>query len=251
MGVFDSGLGGLTVVKQIKLRWPEAKIVYLGDTARVPYGTRSAEVVQEFAVQDARFLEAQGVNSIVIACNTASALATEQVRQAVSVPVYEVISAGAQAAIATGEKRIGVIGTRATIGSHAYDKAIRKLDPERIVYELACPLFVPLIEEGEIDGPLLEPIAREYLEEVKKWNVGTLVLGCTHYPMIWGMVDWLLDHQVKLIDVGEQLAANLPETLVEKGEDEYYVTDLTGRFLEMAGMFLGQDIGDRIELVHL
>ncbi|MDO8488025.1 MAG: glutamate racemase [bacterium] len=251
IGVFDSGLGGLTVVKEIKKINPQADVVYLGDTARIPYGTRSKQVVEEFSVQDAKFLEKQGVGAIVIACNTASALATQAVSQAVKVPVYEVITAGSQAAAAaTHSLRVGVIGTRATIGSHAYAIGIKDLNPKIIIHELACPLLVPLIEEGETKGEIINLVLSKYLKQVKQWRVDTLILGCTHYPLIERLIRSQLGNNVRLINSGEEVAKRLPK-LTGKGKDKYFVTDMTPRFIKTARLFLGYDIGDKTERVKL
>lgn len=235
LGVFDSGLGGLTVVAEIKKLYPQANIVYLGDTARLPYGTRSKEIVEEFAVSDAKFLETQGVDAIVIACNTASALAYEAVKSSVKVPVYEVISQAKKEAEKVGHN-IGVIGTRGTIGSGAYGHT-----------GVACPLLVPFIEEGELDSPALKIVLDKYLKQLGA--IDTLILGCTHYPIITSLIAQLLP-SVKLINPGHELAKRLAN-LDGAGQDKYFVTDMTPRFVEIAEMFLGTSVGDKIELVHL
>lgn len=219
LGVFDSGLGGLTVAAEIKKRYPGQKIIYLGDTARVPYGTRSRETVQRFAVEDAKFLEERGVAQIVIACNTASALAYEQVREAVSVPVYEIVSPARVRAEMIGNK-IGVIGTRGTINSGAYGHE-----------GVACPLLVPFIEEGELDSPALRLVLKGYLEKFS--DIDTLILGCTHYPLIAGLIQEIVGPRVKLVNPGEEIAKKLelnPSASSGLG-DEYYVTDVTSGFL--------------------
>lgn len=235
LGVFDSGLGGLTVVAEIKKLYPKSNIVYLGDTARLPYGTRSKKIVEEFAVSDAKFLESRGVEAIVIACNTASALAFDAVRNAVKVPVYEVISQARKTAERVG-KQIGVIGTRGTIGSGAYGHT-----------GVACPLLVPFIEEGELDSPALKIVLDKYLQQLGK--IDTLILGCTHYPIITKLIGDSLPG-VKLINPGTELTKNLP-VLNGEGNDKYFVTDMTPRFIEIAEMFLGTKVGDKIELIHL
>mgnify|MGYP001576185584 CR=1 FL=1 len=233
VGIFDSGLGGLTVVSEIKKKYPKSSIIYLGDTARVPYGTRSKEVIEEFAVQDAKFLESKKVDLIIIACNTVSAVAVDTVKKAVSVPVYEVITAAKNAAVkATKNGKIGVIATRATINSGAYG-----------VQGLACPLLVPLIEEGEISGPIIDAALDKYLDEVKTWGIDTLILGCTHYPLVSDLIAQKLPG-VTLISSGAELAKTLNISENEDFEDEYYATDLTDRFKTMAG-----DV--KINLAHL
>lgn len=216
IGVFDSGLGGLTVVKEIKKRFPKTKIIYLGDTARIPYGTRSPETIQKFAVEDAKFLQSKNVSQIIIACNTASALAFNEVKAAVSVPVYEVITPAKKAAEKIG-KNIGVIGTKGTINSGAYGHI-----------GVACPLLVPFIEEGDLDSPALIIILKKYLSHFEK--IDTLILGCTHYPFIADLIQEIIGPQVKLINPGEELAKEL-KLEEAPGEDEYYVTDLTKSFL--------------------
>lgn len=230
IGVFDSGLGGLTVVKEIKKRYPKLKIIYLGDTARVPYGTRSKETVVRFALEDARFLEKRGVGCIVIACNTASALAYEEVKKVCKVPTYEVISAARQRAEKIGT-RIGVIGTRGTIGSGAYGHR-----------GIACSLLVPFIEEGEIGGPALKVVLQGYLKQFDQLD--TLILGCTHYPIIADLIQEIVGPGVKLINPGEELAKRLP--VGEEGDDEYYVTDMTPRYKEVAERFLGRKIEPKL-----
>lgn len=235
LGIFDSGLGGLTVVAEIKKLYPKSSIVYLGDTARLPYGTRSKKIVEEFAISDAKFLETKGVDAIVIACNTASALAYEAVKSSVKVPVYEVISQAKKEAEKVGHN-IGVIGTRGTIGSGAYGHT-----------GVACPLLVPFIEEGELDSPALKIVLDKYLKQLGA--IDTLILGCTHYPIIANLIAKLLPG-VNLINPGAELAKNL-SVLDGEGQDKYFVTDMTPRFVEIAEMFLGTSVGDKIELVHL
>lgn len=233
VGIFDSGLGGLTVVREIKRKYPKSSIVYLGDTARVPYGTRSKKVIEEFAVQDAKFLESKNVDLIIIACNTVSAVATDAVKKAVSVPVYEVITAAKNAAAkATKNGKIGVIATRATINSGAYG-----------VQGLTCPLLVPLIEEGEIDGPIIDLALDKYLDEVKTWGIDTLILGCTHYPLIEDLIAQKLPG-ITLINSGVELAKTLKVSESSDFKDEYFATDITERFRAMAG-----DV--KISLAHL
>ncbi len=185
IGVFDSGIGGLTVVKRIANTLPEEDIVYFGDTARVPYGSKSNSTVIEYSIQDARFLMNKNVKVIVAACNTASSIAIEQLRKNFDVPVIGMIEPGAQLAVKeTKNKKIGVIGTRATISNKAYSKEIKRLDPQILVFEKACPLFVPLAEEGWIDHKATYEIAEEYLAELRDLKIDTLVLGCTHYPLL-------------------------------------------------------------------
>ena len=252
IGIFDSGLGGLTVVKEIKKLLPDESLVYLGDTARVPYGTRSKATVTKFALQDSQFLSDRGVKCIVIACNTASAAAAETVRAKADVPVFDVIVAGAQDAVKmTKNKKIGVIGTRATIASNAYKKAIRQLDTSILVYGVACPLFVSLVEEGEIKGKLISLLAKKYLAPIKKAGVDTLILGCTHFPIIRKIIAHEVGSRVALVNPAEVVVEKLASFLKKEGlrskpnskaKKRYYVTDLTPKFVQVAEMFLGEKI---------
>jgi len=261
VGIFDSGLGGLTVVKEIKKRLPNEGIIYLGDTARVPYGTRSKETVTEFSLQDAHFLTGQKVKCIVIACNTASALAFKEVKRKLTIPVFDVVSAGAKMAVETTKnKKIGVIGTRGTIASHAYQKAIHKQNPEALVCEKTCPLFVPLIEEGEIKGKVIEMLASKYLNPLKNDKIDTLILGCTHYPIIEDIIQAKIGKKATLVNSGKEIAKVLSSFLKEKKLEapknlnpmrKYYVTDLTKRFIDIANVFLGENISGLIKKINL
>lgn len=253
IGIFDSGLGGLTVAKQIIKILPHEDIVYLGDTARVPYGTRSKDVVKKFSFEDANFLLKNKVKIIVIACNTASAMAGEELRKKLNIPVFEVITPAAEvAAKLTKNKRIGVIGTRGTIGSGAYKKAIKKCNKNIGVFSQACPLLVPFIEEGELTGKALEIVTENYLRDMKKKKIDTLIMGCTHYPIIRRIIENKIDHhKVNLIDPGEMEALKVLEFLTKnkmlnpqkiKGNRKYFITDLTERFKKVAEMFLGDKI---------
>ena len=185
IGVFDSGIGGLTVVKRISSYLPQEDVVYFGDTARVPYGSKSNSTVVEYSLQDARFLISKNVKAIVVACNTASSTALDELKNSFNVPIIGMIEPGSQMAVKeTRNKRIGVIGTRATITNQAYSKTIKSIDPHIKVFERACPLFVPLAEEGWINHQATRLIAEEYLEGLKQYDIDTLVLGCTHYPIL-------------------------------------------------------------------
>lgn len=261
VGIFDSGLGGLTVVKEIKKRLPNESIVYLGDTARVPYGTRSKETVTKFSLQDAYFLTGQKVKCIVIACNTASALAFKEVKRKLTIPIFDVVSAGAKMAVETTKnKKIGVIGTRGTVASQAYQKTIRKQNPKILVHEKACPLFVSLIEEGEIKGKVIEMLASKYLNSLKNNKIDTLILGCTHYPIIKNIIKEKIGKRVVLVNSGEGIAKVLSSFLKEKKLEapknlnpvrKYYVTDLTKRFIKVAEIFLGEKIKGEIKKISL
>ena len=260
IGVFDSGLGGLTVVNEIRKALPHESIIYLGDTARVPYGTRSKEVVKKFSLEDAIFLITKKVKCIVIACNTSSALGAPQIRKISPVPVFDAISPTAKKVASLSLRKTGVIGTRGTIGSHAYREAIKRLDRKNNVVETACPLLVPAIEEGEIAGPLINLLIKKYLSSLKKEKVDSLVLGCTHYPILKKEIKRFVGKSVKLIDPAEEIATSLALFLEKnellapggsKSKRQYFVTDLTKRFVSVAEMFLGQTIKDSIRKTTL
>ncbi|MEK7111986.1 MAG: glutamate racemase [Patescibacteria group bacterium] len=261
IGVFDSGLGGLTVVKEIRKILPNESIIYLGDTARVPYGTRSKEVVTRFSLEDAKFLLKENVKCIVVACNTASALSFDSLNKVIKIPIFEVITpASIKVARITKTKRVGVIGTWGTITSGAYEKKIKKEDRNVEVFSQACPLLVPLIEENEMDPKVLKAIIQKYLAELKRKNVDTLILGCTHYPIIKNAIERYLGSGVALINPGREVAVSLADYLVKKGLNspkklhpvrKYYVTDLTERFIEVARMFLQDNLDGKIIKVEI
>lgn len=257
IGIFDSGIGGLTVLRAIRDQLPHENLVYLGDTARVPYGNKSPATVARYAVEDARFLLSRGVKMIVVACNTASALAAPALReQFPDVPILGVIGPGARAAVAaTRNRRIGVIATAATVGSGAYDNRIREAlraggdeAPVHIVSK-ACPLFVPLVEEGETDSGIARLIAEKYLSSLQAEEIDTLVLGCTHYPLLKRTIAGVMGPSVTLVDSAEAAAHETAVLLAESGmlsgekagpPDEYfYVTDAAQRFQQSAASFLG------------
>ena len=258
IGIFDSGVGGLTVYRALHERLPDEHFVYLGDTARVPYGTKSLSTVERYAIENAKFLETRGIKLLVVACNTASALALPAIRNAVKVPVIGVISPGARAAVeAAAGKKVGVIATEATVKSGAYANAISRIAPMTEVTELACPLFVPLAEEGWADTDVARAVAQEYLAEFKNREIGALVLGCTHYPILRELIAEVVGANVSLIDSGEAAAREV-QTLLESRElaaltqtdetrtrqlcddlDHFYVTDAAERFAKVAERFLG------------
>jgi glutamate racemase len=256
IGVFDSGLGGLTVVKEIIKELPKEDIIYLGDTARVPYGTRSKEVVVKFSLEDANFLVKRKVKAIVIACNTASSFAFDAVKKNINLPVFEVIKPAAREAVKKSKtKKIGVIGTRGTIGSGAYRKAILSLDRGSKVFELSTPLLVPLIEEGEIKGSLISSVIKKYLSFFDDKKIDTLILGCTHYPIIERVIRKQMGYEVSLINPGIALSKFLKRWIEERGlkngqkrkvSRKYYITDMNGRFSEIAEMFLGKSVNGKI-----
>ena len=258
IGIFDSGLGGLTVVRQIKKRLPTESIVYLGDTARVPYGTRSKETVTKFAVEDVNFLLKKRVKCIVIACNTASAYSSAVIKRKVSIPVFDAITPAVKEVAKSGFKKVAVIGTRGTIGSHAYNKALTRLDKKMKVIEKACPLFVPAIEENEMGGRLIHLLIDKYLSPLRKTKIDALVLGCTHYPIIKKQISQFMGEKVELVDPAEEMTARLKDYLKEnemmadkssQATSEYYVTDLTDRFTKVAEMFLGKEIDGKIKKI--
>jgi glutamate racemase len=253
IGVFDSGVGGLTVVRALMERLPLESIVYFGDTARVPYGVKSVATIEHFTGQIVDFLLRQEVKMLIVACNTMAAVALKIVTErAGDIPVLDVIEAGAHAAMTgSGNGRIGVIGTPTTINSNAYARRIHALDPGAHVYSQACPLFVPLVEEGWLDHPVTRLTAQEYLRPVLAEEVGSLVLGCTHYPLLKPLLRDVAGEKVKLIDSAET-TAELAATRLRKmglaaGSEEpaayrYFVTDVPLRFQTIGERFLGRSL---------
>ncbi len=252
IGIFDSGVGGLTVVKKIVSLLPNENIIYFGDTARVPYGTKSNDTVIEYAFQDAKFLLNKNVKIIVVACNTASSIALKALQDKLSIPVIGMIEPGTKLALQkTKSGRIGIIGTNATINNKAYSKELLRLDPKLKVYEKACPLFVPLAEEGLINHPATRLIAEEYLSELKEDDIDTLVLGCTHYPILAKVIQKVIGNKVELIDSGTAASFVVKDYLEGQGLlnksnniglSEFYVSDLPKRFKEIAERFLGRSL---------
>lgn len=265
IGIFDSGVGGLTVYRALHDRLPNERFVYLGDTARVPYGTKSLATVERYALENARFLEARGIKLLVVACNTASALALPAIREGVGVPVVGVIEPGARAVVERSEgKRVGVVATEATVQSGAYRREIEKLAPSLEVVERACPLFVALAEEGWAESEVAREVAAEYLKDFRSGVVDALVLGCTHYPILRRVIQETVGGEVKLIDSGEATARAVEE-LIDKRNlrrkidtatgrlfaerarerrlcddlDHFFVTDAAERFARVAERFLG------------
>jgi glutamate racemase len=277
IGIFDSGVGGLTVYRALHEQLPAERFVYLGDTARVPYGTKSLQTVERYAVENARFLAAHGIKLLVVACNTASALALPAIAARIPVPVVGVIEPGAQAAAraATGA-RIGVIATEATVQSGAYRRAIKDYNPQAEVLERACPLFVALAEEGWAETDVARAVAAEYLKDLRGGRVDALVLGCTHYPILRRVIQATVGAGVQLIDSGAATAASV-EALLERESlrrrsfdthtgqllkqraparslcddlDHFYVTDAAERFARVAERFLGS-APSRLEAVEV
>ncbi len=254
IGIFDSGIGGLTVVAEVARQLPNEEIVYFGDTARLPYGPKSTETVIQFAIQDSEFLLRQDVKMIVIACNTASAAALGELRDRYDVPIVGVIEPGALAAVSsTLNGKVGVIGTEGTIASHAYRESIRRLDSEIEIIEQSCPLFVPLAEEGWTDREVTLVVAHEYLAPLRDAGVDVVVLGCTHYPILKQTVQKVLGPAVKLIDSAEETARDVAQILAEfdmandggeKPVHRFFVSDVPHRFREQAERFLGAELPD-------
>ncbi|HRT26725.1 MAG TPA: glutamate racemase [Syntrophales bacterium] len=260
IGVFDSGIGGMTVVRALMERLPFENIIYFGDTARVPYGIRSVETITEYATQIANFLLKQNVKLLIIACNTIASVANERIQEMSPVPVLDVIDAGARIAVAeTRNKIVGVIGTPATINSNAYARAINRYDPEIRVFSQACPLFVPLVEEGWLDHPVTRLTAQEYLKPVIAERIDTLVLGCTHYPLLKPLLQEIVGEGIRLVDSAEAMAAVTANLLSEKGlanpvrlppQYRFYVTDVPYRFQTVGERFLGRTLAN-VEVVKL
>lgn len=253
IGVFDSGIGGLTVVKSLIHRLPHENIVYFGDTARVPYGPKSPQTIREYAAQDTDFLLKHDVKMIVVACNTVSAVALDVVQRRARIPVVGVIIPGAAAAVAASiKKRIGIIGTITTILSEAYPNAIRQIDASVTVVGRPCPLFVPLVEEGWHDHKATELIAREYLFPLKIQRIDVLVLGCTHYPLLKDVLRLVMGDTVTLVDSGSAASADvereldargLRNTSEHKGNVQFFLSDMPHKFAEVGERFLGQKMG--------
>lgn len=250
IGVFDSGIGGLTVVKEIRKTLPSEDIIYLGDTARLPYGTKSTESIIQFSRENAKFLIARGVKYIVIACYSSSSVAVEVLQKELQIPVIGVIKPGVKRALElTKNKRIGVIGTTLTIQSGAYEKAFQELSANVEIIGKPCPLFVPIVEEGFMEHPAAELIAREYLEPLKKDNIDTLLLGCTHFPLLLNVIKKVLG-DIIYVDASKELGKEIARSLAEKdlfnptgkGNITVYLTDFSMNFKEIAERFLGETL---------
>lgn len=260
VGIFDSGIGGLTVLKELLAVLPDEATVYLGDTARVPYGIRSPETVTRYSFENTRFLSSIGIKLLVVACNTVSSVSIEAIRTSVDIPVIGVIEPGARAAVsATRNKKVGVIGTDATVRSTSYTRAINAVDGSVEVFNLACPLFVPLVEEGWTDGAVVELTAERYLRAIKDKGIDTLVLGCTHYPLLKGILSRIMGTEVSLIDSAVETAREIKSTLenlsllrdrADGVRHEFYVTDSPERFVAVGERFLGKPI-DHIRKIEL
>ncbi|MDT8322476.1 MAG: glutamate racemase [Bacteroidota bacterium] len=260
IGVFDSGIGGLTVVHALMKHLPHENITYFGDTARVPYGSKSAEVVREYAFEDTRFLMQQGVKIIVVACNTVSAVAIDDLKSHFDIPIVGMIQPGAAAACAASRnKRIGVIGTYATIGSASYPRALTRCNNSIASYSAPCPLFVPLAEEGWGEHPVAASVAEEYLAPLRREHIDTLILGCTHYPILRNVIQKAMGQEVMLIDSGEAAAIeverllgenDLLNTSTQQPNYAFFVSDVPQKFKQLGEIFLNKsDL--RVTKVHL
>lgn len=254
IGVFDSGIGGLTVVKRLFNTLPNEDIIYFGDTARVPYGSKSNETVIEYAIQNTRLLLEYNIKALVVACNTVSAVAIPVLKEKFDIPVIDMIAPGSNYAIKESfSNNIGIIGTRATINNKAYSKALLKINSKLKVIERACPLFVPLAEEGLIEHPATYAIAEDYLRDFISSDIDTLILGCTHYPILASVIQKVVGNKVKLIDSGVAAAGEIKKILIEAGvlskssspgKHTFLVSDIPVQFKFIAELFFGHDIGE-------
>ncbi len=254
IGVFDSGVGGLTVAREIMRQLPNEDLVYFGDTARVPYGSKSKKTVLKYSRQIVRFLQTKDVKAIVAACNTASALALDEIAKEIDVPVIGVVKPGAKMAVETTKTgNVGIIGTESTVKSGIYNDYIRELNPEITVVSKACPLFVPLVEEGLLEDRVTDDIVARYLQEMKEYKVDALVLGCTHYPLIRNTIKRFMGEGVHLVNPAFETAKSLKELLTQQGilnmnqhkpEYEYYVSDGVDKFISFADSVLPCHVTD-------
>lgn len=252
IGIFDSGIGGLTVIKELIRILPLENLVYFGDTARVPYGTRSDRLIRQYALEDAAFLEQFDIKILIVACNTVSAVAVDLLKSALNIPVTGVIEPGVAAALKKSvKKRIGVIGTTATVNSQAYNKYIQQIDPRAEVFGQPCPLLVSLVEEGWIDDEITKLTIRKYLTPLLKNDIDTIILGCTHFPVIKNLIQQEAGEDIVLIDSGQETANVVQEMLENKkinsldntdGEFKCFVSDIPNKFDLVGTRFLGQPV---------
>jgi glutamate racemase len=257
IGIFDSGIGGLTVLHSLARLLPHERVIYLGDTARGPYGTKSAETVTKYAFENTDFLLDKGIKLLVVACNSASAVALDALQARYALPVVGVVEPGARAAVArTRNGKIGVIGTEATIASGAYSRALRALRPDLEVYTRACPLFVPLAEEGWLDNEVARQTTGLYLASLATSGIDTLILGCTHYPLLAGTIAEVLGPEVALVDSAEATAHAVEARLDERGlractgagGASFFVTDVPERFVRVGQRFLGARVESAVRI---
>ncbi len=252
IGIFDSGIGGLTVAKRIIAMLPNENIVYFGDSARVPYGSKSNETVIEYSLQDAQFLISKNVKLIIVACNTASSIAINKLKEKFTIPIIGMIEPGTQLALkSTKNGRIGVIGTDATINNKAYSSELNRIENNLEIIEKPCPLFVPIAEEGWLDHEATKLIAKEYLQDLIDFGVDTVILGCTHYPLLSGVIQEVMGEDVTLIDSGMAASLEVEDYLNGRGVRndsnqlgtlEFYVSDLPAKFKAVAERFLGTEV---------
>jgi glutamate racemase len=253
IGIFDSGIGGLTVASTLMKKLPGYDIIYFGDTARTPYGTKSPETVISYSLQNTDFLISQGAKMIVIACNTASSIAAKAITDKFDIPLFEVITPAVNLSIQTSKKsQIGVIGTRATINSNIYEKKILLANPDARVYSVACPMLVPLVEEGWFKRPETRMIVKKYLHPLKVRQIDTLILGCTHYPLLKDIIQSKIGKRVKVIDSAQGVAqdvkqfltdnSKIEKTLTKNGEYKLFVSDITQQFEKTAKTTLKRNV---------
>lgn len=261
IGVFDSGLGGLTTVKKIMEELPNENIIYFGDTSRLPYGTRSDETIVKYVRSDIKFLQSFNVKTIVIACGTASSVALPIVRKEIDTPIIGVVGATVNASIAaTKNKKIGIIGTSGTINSGSYEKLINEIDPEINTYSQSCPLFVSLVENGHFNTKVTKLVIEEYLSDIKSEGVDTLILGCTHYPLLKIAINEFMGGNVKLIDSGAETAKylktyfaenQLHSNKIDENQYQYYVSDNIDGFIKLGGTFLQREINGQVRKIDI
>jgi glutamate racemase len=257
IGLFDSGIGGLTVLQKIIELLPKENTVYLGDTARAPYGTKSVETVLRFSFENSEFLVERDVKLVVVACNTSTAIALDLLKSSLEVPVIGVIEPGVKKALEKSRNRkIGVIGTEATIQSGAYTRALRAKDVKVEVYSRACPLFVPLVEEGWTDNDVVEMTVKAYLGSLKQSGIDTLILGCTHYPLLKKAIRKFMGDALYLVDSAEEIANEASAVLKKeslarkngKGVHSFFVTDAADRFVKVGQRFLGEKVESAVRI---
>lgn len=255
--MFDSGIGGLTVLREVRKWLPHERIIYLGDTARVPYGNRSPATVTRYSLENTRFLVSKGIKLLIVACNTSSAVALSMLKKSLPIPVIGVIDPPSREAVQkTRSGRVGVIGTRATIRSDAYRKAIKRLDPSIEVISKACPLFVPVVEEGLEDDEIARVVVRKYLEDFRGSGIDVLVLGCTHYPILERQIRELLGDEIYIVNTGKETSRQVAEVLDKqndarttgRGGCAYFVTDAPDKLSDLGSRVLGEPL-KRVRLV--
>jgi glutamate racemase len=257
IGVFDSGIGGLTVLHKIIEALPKENTVYLGDTARAPYGSKSVETVLRYSFENSEFLVEKGVKLLIVACNTSTAIALARLREQFAVPVIGVIEPGVRRAVKSSRnKKVGVVGTEATIQSGAYTRALKSVDSAIEVYSRACPLFVPLVEEGWTDNAVVELTVKNYLGSLRQSGIDTLILGCTHYPLLKKAIRRFMGKGVRLVDSAEEVAVEVAALLKREflarergnGSHGFFVTDAPERFVKVGQRFLGEKVESAVRI---